>query len=226
MRFVFVLLASLTVIPLQAGTIVAVSTTNGAAEPPAHSSGNIVSDPLDINAGIGFILNPACCTSYSDFALHSHVYVGANTPDPLVALVLYRFDVPMIVSQLELIQHANGITRVEGFAGNSPGSLVSIGNVFGPLGDVTGASVFGEMQPYTFDFNNTSVSGTYFEFVVTKTSLSDGWANYRAFPLFSDTAVPEPATWLLVGLALAGIAVVRHPGHSRRSNRSRVIHAK
>ena len=192
----------------QAANIAAVSTTSGAAEAPAHAGAGITSDPLDINQGVGFIVNPVWSIGSSDFALHSHVYIGSNIPDPSVAWVLYRFDQPVIVSQLLLIQHQNGITELEGFAGDSPGSLTSIGNIFGPSGDVVGLNVFGEASPYLFDFGNTSVSGTYFEFVVRKTSLSNGWANYRAFPSFTD-AVPEPGTLWLGGLAILGIGLLR-----------------
>jgi hypothetical protein len=51
-----------------------------------------------------------------------------------------------VVDQIEIIQHQNGITKIEAFVGDSVGSLTSIGSIFGPDGDVTGSSVFTETQ--------------------------------------------------------------------------------
>jgi hypothetical protein len=190
------------------------------------------SDPLDYSVGIGKILDPVIQRGpypypmwHGDYALHSHAYVAPYVPDPAVAWVLYQFDVPIVVNRLNMIEHSNGVTQVEGFAGNSPGSLASIGSVFGPLGDVTGngepcfdgvlraGCAFYEGQPYSFEFNNTTVSGTYFMFVVRKTSLSDGFALYRGGPDFPLESVvlptPEPATMLLSGAALALLLVFR-----------------
>ena len=92
---------------------------------------------------------------------------------------------PTVVNQLELIQHANGITKVEGFAGDDLGSMVSIGDVFSAKGDVmtdSGPYPFFDGESTVFDFDNTTVAGTYFQFIVTKSSHSAAFANYRAYP--------------------------------------------
>ena len=65
-----------------------------------------------------------------------------------------RFDSKVTIESLEIIQHTNGVTQVEGFAGNDVADLTSVGRVFGPLGDVTGSSVFTEGSSYVFDFSS------------------------------------------------------------------------
>ncbi len=127
-----------------------------------------VSAPVDTSLGIGNILNPGPISG-SAFTLHDHVYVSPYAPDPARAVVTYVFDFPVTVSELEVVQHANGITQVEGFVGDSLASLSSIGSVFGPDGDVSGYGYFAEGRDDVFDFNNTT-AGTVFQFVVRKTN--------------------------------------------------------
>jgi len=114
--------------------------------------------------------------------MHDDHYVSANVPDPTREVVTYHFDQSTVVRQLEIIQHANGVSKIQGFVGDSVDSLVSIGDVFGPSGDITGGSAFADGSSQVFDFNN-AVAGTWFRFVVTKTPLSNGFALYRAYPL-------------------------------------------
>lgn len=176
--------------------------------------------PIDTSLGIGYLLNPGPISGGA-FTLHDHAYIAPHVPDPGRAVVTFRFDAPATVDQLEIVQHANGISMIEGFVGDSPGDLVSIGSVFGPDGDVTGSAYFGEGSSYVFDFDNT-LAGTYFQFIVAKTSLAEGWATYRAFPRDEDglrfdlrdtpvppppstpPAIPEPGSFLAAGLAFCG----------------------
>lgn len=172
--------------------------------------------PLNTNSGIGYIVNQGPTAPFT-YTLHDHHYLSANVPDPTRATITYQFDRPTIVSSVRLVQHHNGISQVEGFIGDALGSLSSLGSVFGPDGDVTGVSYFTELQSYEFDFGNTNNAGMFFELVYRKTTLSDGWANYRAF-LFDENggeigpanfAVPLPSTIWLLGAALPGFWLTR-----------------
>jgi len=149
-------------------------------------------------AGIGIIVKPVF-ESYNDnndFALHqndtiqpSPLYSAPNVPDPAWAVVTYKFDRPQIVSGVEVIQHQNGVTMLEGLVGNSTNSMASIGSVFGPSGDVTsGPVVPNEGDSQVFNFGNTSVAGTIFQFIVRKTIATNGFAIHRAFPLDANGA--------------------------------------
>ncbi|NUM36710.1 MAG: PEP-CTERM sorting domain-containing protein [Candidatus Brocadiae bacterium] len=165
------------------------------------------SNPLNIYSGIGYLVNPNLTYSYSDFTLHDHVYVSSYIPDPTRAVVTYEFSEAVTVKSLQIVQHTNGVTKIEGFAGNSLSSMVSLGSVFGPSGDAMGGQVLPEYAYQVFDFNNTTVSGKYFQFIIRKTSLGNGWALYRATPDF--IAVPEPSSLLFLGIALAAVALLK-----------------
>lgn len=165
---------------------------------------------LPITSGIGFLVNPSLTPGFS---LHDHVYQSPNIPDPLRAVITYEFDTPTIVSGINIIQHTNGISKVEGFYGNSLGSMTSLGSVFGPSGDITGSFQFVEEESQVFDLGNTTQAGTFFQFIVRKTTLDTGWATYRAFLLdehgtqISTVAaeVPEPGTFAMVFIGLTGL---------------------
>ena len=157
---------------------------------------------LDLSpAALAYDINPA--TRFG--VLHSHKYASPYVP-VFNSVETFTFNTPTVVDQLEILQHVNGVTRVEGFIGNEPNSLVSIGNIFGPDGDARGALHFLEGQSYLFDFNN-SLAGTIFAFRITQTSLEDGYALHRAFPLLTDgtriSVVPEPVSSSLLGLGVA-----------------------
>jgi len=155
--------------------------------------------PPASQAGIGIIVSP---TSFSyddnqDFALHqndaiqpSPLYIASNVPDPATVTVTYTFDRPETISGVEIIQHANGITKVEGFLGNSTNSLVSLGSVFGPSGDITsgtnGTFVAPDGTSQVFNFGNTNLSGTVFQLVIRKTSYPTAFATHRIYPLGTD----------------------------------------
>jgi hypothetical protein len=150
--------------------------------------------PLDVSTGIGWLISDA---PPGNFSLHDHIYAAPYVPDPARAVVTYRFDEPTIVDQVHMIQHANGIWKIDGYVGNSVGGLTSIGSTTVP-------QVTSEYQASTFDFDN-ALAGTYFRFIITGTDISNGYACYRAYP--ADSAgrrfapIPEPAT---LGLLLVG----------------------
>jgi hypothetical protein len=136
--------------------------------------------PLNIISGIGYLVNPTQ-QGLIRFSLHDHHYIGDYVPDPARAVVTYEFDRPVVVDQVEIVQHSNGITQIEGFVGNSLTALTSIGAVFGPSGDVMGSNVLPNGQPQVFEFNNTQ-AGRFFKFIIRKTSASNGYGSYRAMP--------------------------------------------
>lgn len=173
-------------------------------------------DPLNTTLGIGHIID----STLGGFNLHMRsdggMYVADYTPDPSKAVVTYSFDAPTVVEGLEIIQHYNGITQIEGYYGYSlNSSLTSMGApVYGPSGDInyTITTGFNEQQSQIFHFGNT-VAGTYFQFIVRKTYLNWAFACYNAYPLSADgsriaaatSAVPLPGAVWLLGSGLLGL---------------------
>jgi len=137
--------------------------------------------PFNDSSGIGWLINNVNPLPDSTMTLVDHVYTAPNVPDPARAVITYTFDRPVVVDHLELIQHANGITQIEAFVGNSLESLTSIGTRFGNRGDVTGQYAFSEGESDLFDFNNILV-GRVLQLRIAKVSFDAGWANYRLFP--------------------------------------------
>jgi len=167
--------------------------------------------PLDTGTGIGRIIDP---TSGWKFSLHDHQYVAPHVPDPSRCVLTYGFDEPAVVDQIELVEHSNGITQIEGYVGDSPDSLVSIGSIFGSLGDVTGWRVFYDGQVNLFDFDNTA-AGRYFQIVIRKTSEPAGYACFQVYPRDAAGArfqpIPEPASLALLTLGVLAILRRRRP---------------
>jgi hypothetical protein len=181
MKTFLLIVALLFPLALNAATITSISVTaeTQCLEEPACSlpatqwngAGLSVTAPIDISTGIGLLLNP----SIPFYGLHSHLYDSPNIPHN--AVVTFGFSEPAVVDSLLVSQHTNGLTRIEGFVGNELSSMNSIGNNFGPDGDVEASGYFSERSNYVFDFNNTT-AGLYYQFVITKTSLADGYAAY------------------------------------------------
>jgi hypothetical protein len=177
------------------------------------------SHPVDTRVGIGHLVDtsPSILAMDINFStrfgvLHSHKYAAPYMPVSS-AVVTYIFDQSTVVSALEILQHANGVTRIEGFVGDDLFSMTSIGNTFGTAGDVTGRELFAEGESHVFNFDN-SRSGTIFQFAITQTSLADGYAMHRAFPLdlSGNRIIPAPdrsSTLPLLATALIGMAMLR-----------------
>ena len=156
--------------------------------------------PIDVETGIGQLINlgSPVVPGVDGFSLHDHAYIAPYVPDPSRAVVTYVFDEAIVVNQIHVVQHSNGIQEIQASVGNSLGSLSSIGTVN------IGSGPYEEMSTSVFDFQN-SVAGRYLQLTVTRTSLVDGWASYRALLVASNgtvlQAVPEPTTLALIGLA-------------------------
>ena len=153
--------------------------------------------PLDVSTGIGWLLSDATPVS-PNFALHDHVYLAPYVPHPARAVVTYRFDGPTVVDQVQMIQHNNGIWKIDGYVGDSVPGLTSIGTATVP-------QVTSEYESSTFDFDNT-VAGTYFRFIITGTDASNGYACYRAYPADSTgrrfAPIPEPGSLSLLAVGV------------------------
>ena len=158
--------------------------------------------PLNITNGIGTLVNPVyVAANYPpDFGMHDNVYVANYVPDPTRSVVTFEFSMPMVVDQLEIIQHVFGATRIEGFVGNSLDAMVSIGSVFGPAGDVVDVFVVaqdGDAQVFRFA---NSLPGRFFQFIIRKTTNPGAFALHRAFP--------RDAAGVRIGTAIGPIAVL------------------
>ena len=115
------------------------------------------------------------------YVLHRNGYTD-HTPEPVAGTVTYSFNHPVTVTELEMIVHINGITRVEGLVGDTIDELISIGEA--------SASEAGRGKPFpqelglvTFTFApENHRTGKIFRFVVRETVKVDGYANYQAYP--------------------------------------------
>ncbi len=139
-----------------------------------------VTAPFNVTSGIANLINPAPAF-YGQFVIHDHVYVAPYEPDPSRAIITFEFATPTIVDQVEIVEHANGITKLHGYVGNSLGSLMDIGSAVGSFGDITGPGIMTEFSVNTFDFDNT-IAATFFQVVLEKSSFDLGYALYRLEP--------------------------------------------
>ena len=146
---------------------------------------SVTAPPYPINdaIGIGYLVNPTLGggSGPNDLTLHDHQYIAPNVPDPSRAVITFQFSTPTEVDALDVVEHQNGITLLHGYAGNSLGTLTDVGAVYGTLGDLTGPNQMFDGEHNLFTFNN-AIAGTYFQVVIEKTSLVDGYAFFRMFP--------------------------------------------
>jgi hypothetical protein len=162
------------------GISIPVGSMNGSAYPANDGVWSVHTPPYPINenAGIGYLINPATFSSGS-LTLFDNQYSN-NVPDPANASVTYEFETPVTITDLQIVQYIYGISQIEGFVGNTTNAMTSIGSVFGPWGDTS--AVFTEGQLYNFHFTN-SLAGKYFRFVIRKTPQAAVYGVYRAFPI-------------------------------------------
>jgi hypothetical protein len=97
--------------------------------------------------------------------------------------ITYRFNRGVTVAEVLLIQHRNGISKIEGFVGSDEDHLQSIGTASSSLGDSSPSTFNFFLDGYhdLFKFQNPR-EGKVFRLLITKTSLNNGYALYRAYP--------------------------------------------
>ena len=106
------------------------------------------------------------------FGMHDHVYVAPGVPDPHRAFVLYTYSARVIVSGVTVIDHVNGVATLEGFAGDSPDSMQSVGVSFGARGMGHASSELAS-NSYVFPYPR---AGKYFKVIIRSTPLANGYA--------------------------------------------------
>jgi len=137
---------------------------------------------LDTSSGIGAIVAPMD-KNYA-FTLHDHRYSSTNIPDPSRAMVTFQFNTAVTIDSVLILQHTNGITWIEGFAGDDENQLHSIGTTWGPSGDNIQSGGLPEAGLQLFQFDNSKTQlGRIFRVVFRKTNLLNGWATYRVIPI-------------------------------------------
>lgn len=166
-----------------------------------------VTDPARI--GIGYLVEPERFVwTPIPYSLHDHVYTQPHIPNAARAAVIYEFTASTTIKDVVVIQHTNGVVEVEGYAGERPdpnGQWRSLGIAQSRLvGSATGVQIFPEFARDVFEFKPTAlISGECFKLVIRKTSLSNGWAMYRAYPRNKDGDVLTPASASIVALNMA-----------------------
>ncbi|MBL9175005.1 MAG: thrombospondin type 3 repeat-containing protein, partial [Verrucomicrobiales bacterium] len=141
--------------------------------------------PFNNGRGIGWLVNPTLdrtTTPPEGLVLHDGGSYSGGTPDPNRAVITYYFDQQVTVSQVEIIQHANGISQIEGFVGESPESLVSIGYAWGSRQNQTGVNVYSEWETDIFHFDNNVTAGAMLRLIIKRTSFDSSYGTYRIFP--------------------------------------------
>ncbi len=144
--------------------------------------------PFTSDRGAGTIVSPQQQTHFSLHNTTGPTTFDNHTPDPAKAVVTYRFDRPVNVIDVEMIVHRNGITRIEGFVGDDPNELMSIGEAT-TAGATRGQPFAEEHSSHVFSFDPSRTrAGRYFRFIVRETALVNGFANYQAYPRRQDGA--------------------------------------
>lgn len=175
------------------GVSIAPGSQDGYCAPVAYGVYAVTAPPFpfDVGLGIGLIVDPAPAVIQAWYAMHDHAYVAPHVPEPTHATVDYEFRWPVAVTSLEIVQHENGISKVETFVGGSFASMTSLGETFGPSGDVEALAAFAEFETQVFQLP-AAACGTHFRVVIRKTTHVDGWANYRIYPRdASGTRIPS-----------------------------------
>ena len=122
-------------------------------------------------------------------------YLSPGVPDPSRARATYTFDRSTVVSAVTVVQHVNGIDQLEGFAGDSEATLVSVGVA-------TGAAA--EMSRPVFTFPSPR-AGKMFRMVVRHTPLAVGWALYKLLPTMRQATAADIEAAAVAAAAAAAV---------------------
>ncbi len=79
--------------------------------------------PTDRTDNVAALINQ----NPSNFGMHDHVYPAPHVPDANRAWALYKFNNLALVKRFTVIEHVNGVDELEGFAGDSESTMVSVG---------------------------------------------------------------------------------------------------
>ena len=117
--------------------------TDGQSHPDQDGVWSVTGAPGELNdeIGIGYLVNPDYGNDFTAplYSLHGHTYISTYEPDPTKYVITFQFDTPTVVTELDVIEHVNGVTILHAYAGNSLSSMTDIGSSLGSLGDLTGA---------------------------------------------------------------------------------------
>ena len=118
-------------------------------------------------------------TNANDFGYHNRTeeIVAEFVPDPAKTYIEYTFSDPLVINGVEILEHHFGISELEGFLGDSPDSVSSLGVA---RGDARGP-YSPEKKSVRFAFDNTN-AGTFFRVVPTRIVHGNAFAVYRIFP--------------------------------------------
>ena len=117
--------------------------TDGQSHPDQDGVWSVTGAPGELNdeIGIGYLVNPDYGNDFTAplYSLHGHTYISTYEPDPTKYVITFQFDTPTVVTELDVIEHVNGVTILHAYAGNSLNAMTDIGSSLGSLGDLTGA---------------------------------------------------------------------------------------
>jgi hypothetical protein len=173
--------------PKVTGVQVPVDSSDGVSWSRNQNIWNTTFPIRDVNQiGIGYIVEPEPFHRNwgpTDVVIHDHQYKAAQVPDPTRAIITYEFSEPAKISEMLVIQHTNGIAQIGGWIGNDRAHMHSLGIANSSLGsDLPPKNrTFVEGYRDVFKFERSG-KGRVFAMTITKTTLPNGYALYRAYP--------------------------------------------
>jgi hypothetical protein len=176
---------------------------------------------LNTTVGIGWMLNhviylgpiPDEYTMHVHSSLYPGRYIAPYVPNPDLVTVTFEFDVPVVIRQVEIVQHVDGVSQIRAYAGNTPDTMQLLGTrsaIPPAIPHYTGGPPqFFPGQLCYFDLSTNVVAGKFFQFVVSQTTNASRFAIYRAF-IYGEAGeivgeIPEPACLVLLAAGACGL---------------------